>query len=76
MDNVEFEKKLDEHLKASISLLGKIKAMNILSKYVDIELRVPTVKKAYKLLGFEAKIGMEEGIRRTAEYYRSLLKSG
>jgi UDP-glucose 4-epimerase len=45
-------------------------------KYVDIELRVPTVKKAYKLLGFEAKIGMEEGIRRTAEYYRSLLKSG
>ena len=41
-------------------------------EYTDIELRVPAVKKAKSLLGFEAQIDLEEGIRRTAEYYRSL----
>jgi UDP-glucose 4-epimerase len=39
--------------------------------YTDIELRIPAVKKARSLLGFEAKVDLEEGIRRTAEYYRS-----
>lgn len=39
--------------------------------YVDVELRVPSVRKARELLGFEAKVDLEEGIRRTAEYYRS-----
>lgn len=38
--------------------------------YTDIELRVPVVKKARRLLGFEAKISMEEGIKRTATYFR------
>jgi UDP-glucose 4-epimerase len=40
--------------------------------YADVELRIPAVGKALKLLGFEAKVDLEEGIRRTAEYYRSL----
>lgn len=38
--------------------------------YVDVELRVPSVSKARELLGFEAKVDLDEGIRRTAEYYR------
>ena len=38
--------------------------------YVDIELRVPAVAKAKELLGFEAKVDLDEGIRRTAAYYR------
>ncbi len=38
--------------------------------YVDVELRIPMVKKAYEMLGFEAKIDLEEGIRRSADYYR------
>jgi UDP-glucose 4-epimerase len=38
--------------------------------YVDVELRVPSVEKARLLLGFEAKVDLDEGIRRTAEYYR------
>lgn len=42
--------------------------------YVDIELRVPSVRKAKELLGFEAKVDLEEGIRRTAAYYRSQVK--
>jgi UDP-glucose 4-epimerase len=39
--------------------------------YADVELRVPSVKKAKELIGFEAKIDLEEGIRRTAEFYRN-----
>jgi UDP-glucose 4-epimerase len=38
--------------------------------YVDVELRVPSVDKARTLIGFEAKIDLDEGIRRTAEFYR------
>ena len=37
--------------------------------YADVELRVPSVAKAKKLIGFEAKVDLEEGIRRTADYY-------
>ena len=39
--------------------------------YADVELRVPNVDKSRDLIGFEAKIDLEEGIRRTADYYRS-----
>ena len=39
--------------------------------YVDVELRIPAVAKARQLLGFEAKVDLEDGIRRTAEFYRS-----
>jgi UDP-glucose 4-epimerase len=38
--------------------------------YLDVELRVPSVRKALELLNFEAKIDMEEGIQRTADYFR------
>lgn len=37
--------------------------------YADVELRIPSVKKAKDLIGFEAKIDLEEGILHTAEYY-------
>lgn len=40
--------------------------------YVDVELRIPSVRKAKELLGFEAKVELEDGILRTAEYYRNL----
>jgi UDP-glucose 4-epimerase len=36
----------------------------------DIELRIPETKKAEQLLGYKAKVDLEEGIRRTAEWYR------
>jgi UDP-glucose 4-epimerase len=38
----------------------------------DIELRIPRVDKARDVLGFEALIDLDEGIRRTAAYFRSL----
>jgi UDP-glucose 4-epimerase len=37
----------------------------------DIELRIPETRKAEKVLGFKAKVDLEEGIQRTAEWYRS-----
>jgi len=40
--------------------------------YADVELRIPSVGKATDLLGFEAKVDLDEGISRTAEYYRSI----
>ena len=41
--------------------------------YADVELRVPSVRKARELLGFEAKVDLEEGIARTAEFYRQAM---
>jgi len=36
----------------------------------DIELRIPKVEKSIELLGFEAKIDLEEGIQLTANYFK------
>ena len=38
--------------------------------YVDIELRIPSIKKAQNLLGYWPKIDLEEGLSRTIEWYR------
>lgn len=45
---------------------SKIKFRDALS--ADIELRIPHVKKARELIEFEAKVDLEEGITRTAEW--------
>lgn len=37
----------------------------------DIELRIPETHKAHQVLGFKASVDLEEGIRRTAEWYRA-----
>lgn len=42
--------------------------------YVDVELRIPSTQKAREILCFEAEIDLEEGIRRTGEYFRENLK--
>lgn len=36
----------------------------------DVEIRVPAVGKARELLGFEATVDLEEGLKRTIEWYR------
>lgn len=41
--------------------------------YADVELRVPSVAKARELLGFETKVDLEEGILKTAEYFKGIL---
>lgn len=39
-------------------------------KFADVELRIPSTHKAKELLGFEAKVNLEEGILRTASSMR------
>ena len=43
------------------------------SRSADIELRIPSVDKARDVLGFEAKVDLDEGIAKTGEYFRSLV---
>jgi UDP-glucose 4-epimerase len=53
-----------------VRVLGSRSPIRFVSKdYADVELRVPSVRKAKELLGFEARIDLEEGIRRTADFY-------
>jgi len=35
----------------------------------EVELRIPSVEKAFRMLGFRAKIDLDEGIRRTADWF-------
>lgn len=44
--------------------------VNIISPWVDVELRIPNIDKAKKVLGFDPKIDLEEGIFKTAEWWR------
>src|SRR3954468_18500169 len=38
--------------------------------YADVELRIPNVQKAREVLGFEAKVELDEGLARTIAWYR------
>ena len=49
---------------------SKSKIMHVPKNYVDVKLRVPGIKKAKKILGFKPKIEINEGIKRTIEWYR------
>jgi UDP-glucose 4-epimerase len=40
------------------------------ASFADVQLRIPSAKKSKELLGFEAKVDLEEGIRRTGEFFR------
>ncbi|MBP7126157.1 NAD-dependent epimerase/dehydratase family protein [Myxococcota bacterium] len=42
--------------------------------YVDVELRIPDIGKARRLLGYEPKVDLEEGLTRTIAWYRERRK--
>jgi UDP-glucose 4-epimerase len=57
-----------------IRVLGSKSPIRFTRKeYVDVDLRVPSVVKAREMVGFEAKIDLEEGIRRTGDFWRRIL---
>lgn len=86
---IEDEKAIGEsfnigNARAVITTLGLAQAVcrvlnsksNILFKpqlSADIELRIPSVEKTLKILGFKAKVDLDEGIKRTAEYFKTLI---
>ena len=41
--------------------------------YTDVELRIPDTSKAKELLGFQARVELEDGIERTIAWYREKL---
>jgi UDP-glucuronate decarboxylase len=45
--------------------------VHVPKNYVDVELRIPSIEKAKTLLGFEPKVDLNEGIKRTIEWYKS-----
>lgn len=48
--------------------------VHVPKNYVDVELRIPSIEKARKLLGFEPKVDLNEGIKRTIEWYKSKIR--
>ena len=54
-------------------LNSKSKIHFVQKDYADVELRVPSVAKAREKIGFEAKVDLDEGIFRTAEYCKSMM---
>jgi nucleoside-diphosphate-sugar epimerase len=43
--------------------------------FPDVELRIPDIDKARKILGFEPLVDLEEGLLRTIDWYRHKLKT-
>jgi len=41
--------------------------------YTDVELRIPNVEKARRILGFEATVELDDGLARTIAWYRARL---
>lgn len=39
-------------------------------EYVDVELRIPSIRKAQELLHFQPKVNLESGLERTIAWYR------
>lgn len=49
---------------------SKSEIIHIPKDYVDVELRIPSIEKAKEILGFKPKVELDEGIKRTIEWYR------
>jgi len=65
---------LAEKIKA---LTGSSSEIVFVSKdYVDVELRIPSIEKAAKLLGFQPKVDLNEGLARTIAWYREQMEQG
>jgi UDP-glucose 4-epimerase len=59
---------------AVVRVLGSKSRIRFVNKvYADVELRVPSVRKSRELIGFEAKVDLEEGILRTADSFKTLV---
>lgn len=42
--------------------------------YVDVELRIPNIEKAKKILRFNPRYDLDEGLEKTIEWYREKIK--
>lgn len=47
--------------------------VHVPKNYVDVELRIPSIDQAREMLGYEPAVDLNEGLKRTIEWYRSKL---
>ena len=53
-----------------ISLCGSKSRIAFIPKhYVDVELRIPHIEKAKEILGYEPEVDLDEGLKRTIDWY-------
>jgi UDP-glucose 4-epimerase len=69
--------KLAEAVQAAMGIPGPLRATTlplekISKKYQDVRVRIPDCEKAARLLGFRATIGLEDGLRETIAWHRTL----
>ena len=55
---------------------SKSKIVFVPKLYADVELRIPSIEKAEKVLGYRPKIDLDEGLKRTIEWYKMKLIRG
>lgn len=52
---------------------SKSKIIHVNREYTDVELRIPSIEKSKRILGFIPKIDLVVGLQKTIEWYRSVL---
>jgi dTDP-glucose 4,6-dehydratase len=52
---------------------SKSKIVFVPKDYIDVELRIPSIEKAMNILGFKPEVDLDDGLRRTIEWYRKKL---
>lgn len=56
-----------------IRLFGKGSMCHVPAEHAPIRLRIPDITRARKILGFEPKISLEEGLKKTLEWYKETI---
>lgn len=51
---------------------SKSDIVHVPKNYVDVELRVPSIEKARDLLNYRPKVDIQEGLKKTIEWYRKI----
>ena len=54
---------------------SKSKIVFVPKTYVDVELRIPDIEKAKKILGYEPNTDLDEGLKRTSDWYKKVLEN-
>jgi nucleoside-diphosphate-sugar epimerase len=54
---------------------SKSKLVFVQWPFADVELRIPNIDKARRLLGYEPKVDLDEGLLRTIQWYREQEKA-
>ncbi|MGH2840205.1 MAG: NAD-dependent epimerase/dehydratase family protein [Solirubrobacteraceae bacterium] len=67
--------RLAHEVQAALDMAGPLRANfvtyeSIGGRYQDVRCRIPDTRKSAELLGFQASVGLTEGLRATAEWHR------